>query len=500
MKKLFSTDQIRDWDRYTIENEPISSLRLMERASTKAFAILMGLLDDEDITIFCGTGNNGGDGLVLARLLRMAEFEVDVFVLGDPEKGSEDFKTNLEKVGEVQVLANAETDLMEYLDGKVVIDAIFGSGLTRPLEEWRSDIVRSINLYAGRIISLDLPSGLPGDASSWDHDSIWADLTISFQQPKKSFFYEEGDQRSGEIIVADIGLHPDYEEDEPCADFFVDPEYLGDLVVQPFRFIHKGSKGMAQVVGGHHRMFGAIGLTTNAALRSGAGLVVAQVPAQAEMLIHQWHPEAMVIADQGTEFLTRLEIHPKTTALGIGPGMGQDAASLPVLHSALASEIPLVIDADALNLIAAHGLQKELKRVYPTVITPHPTEFDRLFGAHEGKNAIVDREATARAKAQEYQCFIVLKGAFSRIYTPEGECIYNTSGSPALAVGGSGDVLTGLLTGMLAQGFAPVDATMLAVYLHGSAGERFEEMYGTRGMTATDIVDLLPEVFAQFID
>jgi hydroxyethylthiazole kinase-like uncharacterized protein yjeF len=504
--KIFETEQIRNWDAYTIEHEPIASVELMNRAA-KAFTewfIAEYPNPQRPIIVFSGTGNNGGDGLSVARLLRWYVREVKVIVCDFMGKRSEDFQAQLKAIPkdlEITFLdspAAVETlsakhapnasNALNFPDSSIIIDALFGSGLTRPLEgEW-ADLVDVLNGFPNEVVSVDLPSGLFADKHTPGEAIVRAARTFSFETPKRAFFYSENADHVGEWSFGSIGLHKKFYATTPTPFHYVTKKDAASLVYSRATFSHKGTYGHALLVVGSYGKMGAAVLAAKACLRAGAGLLTVHAPRSGNIVMQTAVPEAMFSPDKRAILWAKAPELLQYAAIGIGCGIGLATETATALYALLQkAEQPLVLDADALNLLAQNPVWW---RYVPrnSILTPHPKEFERLFGTSAND---FERNELQRLKAQEHGIFIVLKGAFTAIACPDGACWFNSTGNPGMATGGSGDVLTGILTGLLAQGYAPRDAALLGVYLHGLAGDMAAKELGQAALIAGDLVTFL---------
>lgn len=502
MKKLFTAALIRQWDAQTILREKIDSVELMERAAKACVEHLKEIHPIGRLTFVCGTGNNGGDGLAMARIFSNENHPIDhIYIIGDENKGSPDFKINLQRLKEKNIPFEFTSSLPEDFTAETCIDALFGSGLDRPLGEPYHTIVQCMNLGSNFLISIDVPSGLPADIETalappfvQPFTCVDADLVLTFQQWKTSFFMPVASQdlhRKREIEVVDIGLDMQF-HDETTSHFYTF-DHTDARELQPIRnrFSHKGTYGSALIACGSEAMPGAAILATKSALHSGCGLVYAHVPSGIRSAMVQAAPEAIVQADANDVVISDVSIPSKITAIALGCGMGTDSRSKEALSKVLRTfSGAIVIDADALNIIAeSPELADAVAAHGKCVLTPHPGEFDRLFNTHHHP---WERIETARKQAKRLRAVIHLKGAFSATVHPTGQVVINTSGSSAMAIGGSGDVLTGLICGLLAQGMPTGDATMLGAYLHGLSGELYEESYTNVGLTAGWLTNFIP--------
>ncbi|MBI2272763.1 MAG: NAD(P)H-hydrate dehydratase [Bacteroidetes bacterium] len=496
--KIFSVQQIRRADQYTILHEPVLSIDLMERAAMACKNWMTAHYTKESsFIIFCGTGNNGGDGLAIARLLLAAGYRVQVFVAGAETNATQDFLTNQKRLDEqaISLVRHLHTvnDFPVLPAGTILIDALFGTGLSRAPEGLLADLIRYINAATATVIAIDIPSGLLADQHSDPSSAIiQANYTLSFQFPKLAFFFPENGGYVGEWVVLDIGLSQKFIEEEPSSTFFITKDFIKTLLHTRPKFSHKGSFGHALLVTGSYGKMGAALLATDACLRSGVGLLTVHTPVCGYEILQTTHPEAMATVDSGEQY-NKDEIQTDAfNAVGIGPGLGTHPDTQnAVRHLLTHCKRPVVIDADALNSI---GKQKEGEKTIPAhaILTPHLKEFARLAG--ETANDF-SRYELQLAFSQKYQVYLVLKGAHTCITTPEGETYFNTSGNPGMARGGSGDVLTGMLTSLLAQGYSQKETCLLGVFLHGLAGDLAKQHLGEMSMLAGDLVRYLPQAF-----
>lgn len=487
--KIFTAAQIKACDAYTIHASGISALELVEHAATACVAHIAGRYSQETpFVVLCGMGNNGADGLAIARLLLQKGFAVKVFVLQHREEASPEHKSNVNKLLRIDAglldYVGPDTFLTDFPGQVVIIDAILGTGLTRPAEGWLEDFFRYINQYPNRKIAIDIPSGMPADnIPAADAAMIRADETLSFQFFKRSFLHPETGAYCGEIHLIDIGLHPTFIEATPTHYRIIMEEQVGRLHRKRAAFSYKNMHGHALLAGGSYGKTGAILLSTQAALRSGTGLVTTLVPEQGYTLLQMAAPEAMCQVS-GQRYLEAITLPGAVTAVGIGPGMDTRETTIRAFTAFMEQcTLPCVFDADALNILALH---KELMNKIPvnSILSPHPGECRRLFG--DSINSMQQVEHI-RMQAMRYKVCIVLKGHHTVVVSPDGDCYYNRTGNDGMAKGGSGDTLTGLLTGLLAQGYDATDAAILGVWLHGCAGDYARAHKGPESMTAGDI-------------
>lgn len=491
--KIFSVEQIRAWDAYTIENELIASVELMNRAAAALVDWLAGLFakPDQPVLCVCGTGNNGGDGVAAARLLNALHFDAKVLVCDFAGKRSADFEAQIQRLPQhgavpVQWLKIAD-DLPQLAENVLVVDALFGSGLTREPSGEFAKIIEWMNALSNTVVSIDLPSGLFADRHT-PGLTVEADRTFSFEQPKLAFFFPENARRVGEWAFGSIGLSPDFQANTPTDFHFLTSAEAARLRRPRRRFDHKGTFGHALLAAGSIGKMGAATLAARACLRAGAGLLTVHVPRCGVEILQNAAPEAMCSTDAVTEMWTTVPDLSRFVAVGVGPGIGTGKPTERALENLLKkAAVPLVLDADALNLLAQNPAWWAF---LPTnsVLTPHTKEFERLFGTTENDFARLDLQ---RKMAREHGVFIVLKGAHSAIACPDGEVWFNSTGNPGMATGGSGDALTGILTGLLAQGYEPKDAARLGVFLHGLAGDLAATERSEEALVAGDLVDFL---------
>jgi NAD(P)H-hydrate epimerase len=498
--KILSAEQIRLWDQYTVQHEPISSIDLMERAAGKcAEWLLQQYPDAVSFSIICGKGNNGGDGLAIARLLLEQKFSVTVYILEFGHPGTNDFQTNLARLHKLSYPAihyiQTEQNFHPFPEGQIIIDALFGSGLNRNLEGVSAKLVEHINNSPCEIVTIDIPSGLFADRSSKGAITVHADHTLSFQCYKLAFLFAENEKAVGEIHILDIGLQNDFYHQVQSNFELVDDTIVHSVYKPRGKFSHKGTYGHALLIAGSYGKIGAAVLTAKACLRSGIGLLSCHIPECGYDILQTAVPESMVLTDFNSSFNTKIEDDLfKYEAVGIGPGIGMASETRTMLKEILESyHNPVVLDADALNIIAS---QKELMKLIPagSILTPHPKEFERLFGKTDNE---FERMVLAMQKAKELRCVVILKGHHTFIATPNNKVFFNATGNAGMATAGSGDVLTGILTGLLSQGYNSEQATILGVYLHGLAGDIAAKELSQEAMVAGDIVSCIGKAFQQ---
>ena len=496
--KVLNAEQIRAADQYTIANEPVSAIDLMERASLAFCMAFQDLFSvEKQVCVFCGPGNNGGDGLAISRILHDASYSINTFILKTGSSFSADFITNhealLKKIPENVFYITSPAQLPGIKADAIVIDAIFGTGMSRPIEGLAGEIIKKINISTATVVAVDLPSGLYTDKANAPTDIIVkANYTFTFQVPKLSFLLCKNLAYTGILKVLDIKLSKSFIEAQNTSYYYTDRLAAKALIKPRQRNSHKGSYGHTLIWAGAYGKAGAALLCAKACLRTGAGLVTAYVPECAYIPFQTALAESMVITDDNSKYLsTHPDISPYKT-MAIGPGIGNAQETIAALKNLL-TEInnPVVLDADALNIIASNP--KLLDQIPEgSILTPHPKEFERLAGPCSNDT---DRMEKATAFAKKYNCVLVLKSAVTSVHIPNGEVHFNSTGNPGMAKGGSGDVLTGTLAALLSQGYESGDAAILGVYLHGLAGDIAATQSSQWSLLAHEIADNIGNAF-----
>lgn len=497
--KILPVEQIREADAYTIKNEPIADIDLMERAGGQLFKWIRKKVDKTHrFIVFSGPGNNGGDSLVLSRKLVKDGYSVNVFIVKFTDKTSDSFMVNYERFKKIASDSLFElqkgASFPETKEDDVVVDGIFGSGLTRPVSGWLAEIITKINQSPAIKISIDIPSGLFTDTSSKESNGtiVKADYTLTFQFPKYSFLMPENDEFVGRWHVLDIGLHPVFIQQVQVRNFFMLKPDIAPMLKERRKFSHKGTFGHALLIAGSYGKMGAAILSAHACLRSGVGLLHTHIPKAGYPIIQTALPEAMVSIDRYEHYFSEIPDLSLYNAIGVGPGLGMEKQSQMALKLLIQEcNQPLVLDADALNILSEN---KTWLSFLPenSILTPHPKEFERLAGKWQNDFEKIEMQ---RSFAQKYNLIIVLKGANTSICLPSGNCYFNSTGNPGMATAGSGDVLTGIITGLLAQNYVPYEAAILGVYLHGLAGDLAAKKLGQESMLAGDLITFLGKAF-----
>lgn len=494
--KLLTAEQIRNWDQFTIINEPIRSIDLMERAASVFSDWFVSRYEDTErpVYVFCGSGNNGGDGLAVARMLNNQFFNVEVYLVSKNKRTSEDFDINLKRWTKKcdKPVFNTEDGFPDLPKNSIVIDAIFGTGINKPVTGEVAEVIESINNSHVEVVSIDMPSGLPAEGiCTWT--AIKSSIVLTFQIPKLSLFLKDNYAFCKEWVVEDIGLSLDFDGLKESRITLLELSVISPLLIERPRYSHKGSYGHAIIIAGSSGKMGAAVLATRACIRSGAGLVTAAVPKSGRDIMQISIPEAMVEV-VGQDEIENLPIWNEKHTLGLGPGLGTHEKTIDFIDQLLDKVTePLVIDADALNILSMN--KQWLERLPAnSILTPHPKEFERLFDSSDDE---LETIKLAQEMSVKLGVIIILKGAWTRIFTPDGHTYINSTGHPGMATGGSGDVLTGILTSLLAQGYSPVHAAIFGVFIHGLAGDIALKDQSYESMKAGDIIDNLGQAFVK---
>jgi ADP-dependent NAD(P)H-hydrate dehydratase / NAD(P)H-hydrate epimerase len=495
MLKILTSAQTKQLDQYTIEHEPIASIDLMERAC-RAFTdwFVQHYRQNKKIGIVCGTGNNGGDGLGIARMLLEYHYNVKVWVVRGEVKETADFKTNFERAKISRVVLteiSLPSDRGLFGGCDILIDALFGSGLSRAVESIYAQVIRCFNETNAIKIAVDTPSGLMADQPS-KGEIVQAHRAISFQLPKLAFLFPENNKYVGEWNIVDIGLSKQFMKEVDTNHFFVTKQSVRKILRPRSIFSHKGNYGHALLIAGSIGKMGACILSAKASLRAGLGLLTLHVPKSGNAILQTAVPEAMCANDSNENHFSSLPENLSYDAIGIGPGLGQHPETIKAFEQLLNQyQKPMVIDADALNIISSN--RRLLALIPPgSILTPHPKEFERLVGSWANDFERLEKQKTLSAQLNS---IVVLKGAYTSMASPQGQVYFNSTGNPGMATGGSGDVLTGILTGLLAQGYVPIEAAIMGVYLHGLAGDLAASTLGMNSLIASDLIDFLPPAF-----
>ena len=488
--KIFDTLNIREADKTTITNQSITSIQLMERASFEVFLWLKKHFADKETTfhVFCGQGNNGGDGLVVARLLKEDGYPLILDIVEDAGKPTPEFEVALQHIKESNIAYNTG-EVYNFEKGKLVyIDALFGIGMNRELPESVARVIETINKCKGTLISIDVPSGIFMDKPT--KFAVHSDIVLTFMFPKLAFYLAANSEFVNRIEILDIGLDKNFIRNTPSGYELIDTKQIRKCYKPVKPHAHKGTQGHALIIGGSYGKIGAVCLSAKAALKSGCGLITAYLPKCGYQIIQSYFPEAMALTD-GEEHITKISFELQPKAIGLGPGIGQHPETQQAVYEFLKLvTVPVVIDADALNILSYN---KEWLELLPenSILTPHPKELERLLGKWESD---FDKLEKIKVFSTQYKLVVVAKDAHT--FVINGNSVYiNSNGNAALATAGTGDVLTGIITGLLAQGYASADAAVLGVYLHGLTADIAVAQTGHQAFTASDVINYLGKAY-----
>jgi NAD(P)H-hydrate epimerase len=496
---VFTSQERREIDAFTISHDNISSIDLMERASWQCSSWIMSKFSrSHKIYIFCGKGNNGGDGLAIARQLAINDYEVTVFHLFPVDEFSKDALINYQRLHDLKRVSVYYIDTIDIIpvfsSDDIIVDAILGSGLNHSLEGKIANVVECLNRMDACKIAIDIATGLSGEGIVNNGDlALAVQYTLTFQYPFLSFFFPENQQYIGQWLVMDIGLNASCIKSVKYS--FVSKNDI--IIKQRNAFSYKNQWGHALIFAGSRGMMGAAILSSKACLKSGSGLVTVHVPKNLGSLVHVAFPEAIVSHDQTEDFISSMPDINLYSAIAMGPGMGKNPATHDLIFQVICNvRVPLVLDADALNILSQHS-DWLTKLPENTIITPHPGEFDRLFGKCSNS---AERLSLQIAMATKYRIIIILKGHHTSIVTSDGRCFFNSTGNAGMATAGSGDVLTGIVLSFLCQGYIPAQAAIQGVFLHGMAGDIALKSHGYESLIASDIIDSLGKAFVSLYE
>ena len=496
--KIFSKEQIYEGDRLTAEKQGITSTDLMERAATQIFNWMHMRMQGAQVPIhiFCGIGNNGGDGLVLARHLITHGYNVNTYIVNYSNKRSKDFLVNYDRIKNVSkswpILMTDADAFPEIHQDDIIVDAVFGIGLNRPVDDWVKLLFQHFRASKAFTLAIDIPSGLfPDQVPVHENDVVWANYTLSFQTPKLIFFLPETAKYTVQWEILDIGIDPEYLYMTPTAYDLIGKHEMLPLYRPRQKFSNKGHYGHGLIIGGSYGKIGAVTLASRATLSSGAGLVTAYIPKCGYHALQSSFPEAMVITDANETLIAKIDFDIEPSVIAFGVGIGTATKTVTAFENFLkTNKVPLVIDADGINILAK---KKTLLKLLPeqTVLTPHPKELERLVGKWKDDFDKLDR---VKALSKKHNLIIVIKGANTiTVYQDRG--YVNTTGNPGLATAGTGDVLTGVIAGLIAQGYEPIAATLFGIYLHGRAADIAIEDLGYQSLIASHVIEALGEAY-----
>ena len=500
--KIFTSAQIHELDKYTIDHEPIKSIDLMERAAIQLTDSIVAEWDkDMKVVVFAGPGNNGGDALAVARMLAVRGYNVSTWLFNTSGRLSDDCKKNRDRLKDVKQVASFVMVTDEFdpptLDAQtLVVDGLFGSGLNKPLTGGFASLVKYVNASPAKVVSIDIPSGLMTESNEYNVKSniMKADVTLTLQQPKLSFLFPENQQFIGHVEVLDIGISQEGIDKTDAQFYILEKSDITPCLKRRDPFAHKGSMGHALLVAGSRGMAGAAMLAAKACLRTGVGKVTVHTPACNTLPLQIGVPEVVLDVDSDTNVVSEAVDTDCFKAMGIGPGLGtNENTAIAVIGQMRRAQCPIVVDADALNILAAHKAWLQQIPV-GAILTPHIGEFDRLEGVSTDS---YERLSKAMLLAERQHAYIVLKGHYTAIITPGGRVLFSPTGNPGMATAGSGDVLTGIITALLARGYTQGEACAIGTYLHGLAGDIAARSLGEESLIASDIINSLPMAFKE---
>ena len=500
--KIFTSAQIHELDKYTIDHEPIKSIDLMERAAIQLTDSIVAEWDkDMKVVVFAGPGNNGGDALAVARMLAVRGYNVSTWLFNTSGRLSDDCKKNRDRLKDVKQVASFVMVTEEFdpptLDAQtLVVDGLFGSGLNKPLTGGFASLVKYVNTSPAKVVSIDIPSGLMTESNEYNVKSniMKADVTLTLQQPKLSFLFPENQQFIGHVEVLDIGISQEGIDKTDAQFYILEKSDITPCLKRRDPFAHKGSMGHALLVAGSRGMAGAAMLAAKACLRTGVGKVTVHTPACNTLPLQIGVPEVVLDVDSDTNVVSEAVDTDCFKAMGIGPGLGtNENTAIAVIGQMRRAQCPIVVDADALNILAAHKAWLQQIPV-GAILTPHIGEFDRLEGVSTDS---YERLSKAMLLAERQHAYIVLKGHYTAIITPGGRVLFSPTGNPGMATAGSGDVLTGIITALLARGYTQGEACAIGTYLHGLAGDIAARTLGEESLIASDIINSLPMAFKE---
>ena len=504
--KIFTSSQLHELDKYTIEQDQIQSIELMERsAKVLTMAITEEWTARTPVVVFAGPGNNGGDALAVARLLLERGYHVKIYLFNTSNHLSADCAANLQRLREDEIHPKTLVEVTTQFDppalakGTLVIDGLFGSGLNKPLTGGFASLVKYINQSPATVVSIDLPSGLMAEDNTYNvrANIIHADLTLTLHQRKLSFFLPDNQQYLGRVRVLDIRLSQKYIEENDTKYSLAEEASVKARMRHRGDFVNKGTMGHALLIGGSYGMAGAAILASRACMRSGVGKLSVVTPQLNYAIMQTAVPEAILHIDADDAAFSESINTSDYDAMAIGPGLGQqETTAIAMITQLRRTQCPIVADADALNILSNHRtwLQQLPKNM---ILTPHPLEFDRLLGSTPSSD--YERLQCCVGMAKSLHAYIILKGHYSALCMPDGHVVFNSTGNSGMAPAGSGDVLTGIILGLLARGYQPADAALVAMYLHGLAGDLAAQALGKESLMASDLIQYLPQAFLQLM-
>ena len=496
--KIYTASEIKSIEAEVMTQYGIASIDLMEKAALVLFEEIKTIADiSSPIKVFAGSHNNGGDALAVSRMLSQAGYDVEIFLLNTNNRLSPECQINRDRL--VETCPNAilheiqqKLDLPNLTSNDVVIDGMFGIGLTSPVTSSYALLIKFINNSHATVISLDIPSGMfcEDNTETSKHQIIHADYTLSIHAIKPAFLLPDCQQYIGKCKILDIGLPTSPSVSLPSPTYTLNEEEDMAALLKPRdSFGNKGTFGHGLLIAGSYGMAGAAIISASAAMKSGLGKLTIHTPAANNSILQTSVPQAVIHNDKDNYSFTSFEDTEEYNALAIGPGLGKNReTSIAFFEQITHTTLPLVIDADGLNILAEHkGRLQQLPK--ESILTPHPKEFTRLFGVCDSDFSMLNK---AREEAVNLQVYIILKNHYTAICSPDGQISFNTNGNSGMATAGTGDALTGIILSLLAQGYTPGNACKLGVFLHGLAGDIAAEKLSEEGMTVMDLVENIP--------
>lgn len=513
--KVVNSEEMKRIDKLTIEDYGIPSLVLMERAGLAVASKIKEIYPPQKVLIVAGRGNNGGDGLVIARILHTWGYKVKAIILAKKEELSQDCKKQFEIATNIGIEIEFSQTLSDRdLHGSIVVDAIFGTGLNKPVDETLLRVFSQLNNSNRPVVAVDIPSGVSADDGEVFGGVVRATFTVTFGLPKRGHFLYPGASYTGRLFIENIGFDIRLLQSEDLKVNLIVKEKVSKEIPLRERYSHKGDYGHVLIVAGSMGKTGAAIMTAKSCTRSGSGLVTLGIPESLMSIIQNRVTEEMtlplkdtvggMLSAEAIDEILSFQVSRKINTIAIGPGIGVSKDTEKIMSDLIRnSTVPLVIDADGINSLCANP-QTLLKAKSPIILTPHPGEMARLCSAtyrQDFSNSDIERDRIGISLkfAKEHNCFVVLKGVPTIVTSPEGEVFINSTGNPGMATGGSGDVLTGIIASLCGQGLTPLSASICGVYLHGLAGDLGSVKKGEYSLTAQDIIDFLSDAFLAVI-
>jgi NAD(P)H-hydrate epimerase len=514
--KVVTAEEMRYIDRVTIEEYGIPGTILMERAGLAATSRIKEIFSQRKVIVVAGSGNNGGDGLVIARNLYNEGWDVRVFLTNKPEELKGDALLQYKIISKLGLKFSLIDEFLNHHSAflthdTLIVDALFGTGLSKNVTGLLADVIKLLNKSNAQVFSVDIPSGISSDTGQIMGEAVEADYTVTFGLPKRGHLLYPGARYSGKLFIEDIGFPKKLLISEKINVELLTKDDISPLIPVRPKYSHKGNYGHVLILAGSKGKTGAALMAAKACLRSGAGLVTLGIPESLSEIFQSRVTEEMtlILPDKGDGTLSQKALkqifnflNDKATVLTIGPGIGISSDIKKIVETLIkTSTIPMIIDADGINSLKGNRTVF-LKSKSPIILTPHPGEMARLLqGQKRDRKSLSihdiekDRINTAASFSKETGVYLVLKGVPTIIADPNGMAYINSTGNPGMASAGTGDVLTGIISGFLSQGLSPINASILGVYMHGFAGDIVASKKGEHSLIATDIIEGIPFAF-----